>query len=120
VKKDAEKEYWPRLTHEKVKNTHIQSDWSKWVDEDDEEEEGQKGISEDWDANNMNNFGGGQGGADMMGDYGAGDYGAGAGGDSDDEEEEEEETNKAEGAEKKANADLGDLDAEEETKVADK
>ena len=66
----------------------------------------------------MNNFGG-QGGADMMGDYGARDYGAGAGGDSDDDEEEEE-TNNAEG-EKKPNADLGDLDAEEEeTKVADK
>lgn len=28
--------YWPRLTKDKAKNAHIQADWSKWVDEDEE------------------------------------------------------------------------------------
>ena len=37
-KKDAEKEYWPRLTKEKVKNAYIKTDFSKWVDEDEQEE----------------------------------------------------------------------------------
>merc|ERR1712151_1068536 len=45
VKKDAEAEYWPRLTKEKTKNARIQTDWSKWVDEDEEEEEGNKGMA---------------------------------------------------------------------------
>ena len=53
TKKNQDKEYWPRLTQDKTKNQHIQIDWSKWVDEDDEEEEGAKGVGEDWDASNM-------------------------------------------------------------------
>lgn len=35
-KADAEKEYWPRLTKDKVKSQYIQIDWNKWKDEDDE------------------------------------------------------------------------------------
>lgn len=109
-KANPDSSYWPRLTKEKIKNTHIQSDWAKWVDEDEEDEA--KPLGEDWNEDNMNNFNMGGAGA------GAGMYG---GGDSDDEEEEEEEEehqphdhseNPSHGAQK--NADLGDLDAEEE------
>ena len=73
VKKNTEAEHWPRLTKDKIKNQHIQIDWSKWVDEDEEDEA--KPMGNEWDEGNMNNF--------NMGGYG--------GGDSDDEEEEEEE-----------------------------
>lgn len=74
VKANTEAEYWPRLTKDKVKNSHIQIDWSKWVDEDEEDEA--KPLNEDWNEDNMNAF-------NMGGGYG-GD------GDSDDDEEEEE------------------------------
>jgi hypothetical protein len=77
VKATSEDAYWPRLTKEKVKNTHIQADWAKWVDEDEEDEA--KPLGEDWNEDNMNNFGGG-----------AGNQFGGPGGDSDDEDEEEE------------------------------
>lgn len=113
-KANPDAEYWPRLTKEKVKNTHIQADWSKWVDEDEEDEA--KPLGDDWNQDNMNNFN--MGGAGGM-------YGGGPGGDSDDEEEEEEEEHEhhhdhdhshhhSHGAEGGKNADLGDLDAEEE------
>jgi hypothetical protein len=112
VKANTEAEHWPRLTKEKVKNSHIQIDWAKWVDEDEENEA--KPVGEDWDADNMNDF--------NMGGYGGG-------GDSDDEEEEEVEDNKhyqgdhdhvhgehcSHGHEPpKKNADLADLDADVE------
>ena len=110
AKANPDNEYWPRLTKEKVKNTHIQADWAKWVDEDEEEEA--KPLGDDWNQDNMNNFN--MGGAGGM-------YGGGPGGDSDDEEEEEEEEHEhqhsehhSHGAEGGKNADLGDLDAEEE------
>lgn len=107
IKKNQDKEYWPRLTKEKIKNPHINIDWGKWVDEDEEEEEADKGLSNDWDPSNMNAF--------NMGDYGD------QGGDSDDEEEEEEHVHSehcSHGAPEggKPNADLGDLDADEEKK----
>jgi hypothetical protein len=109
VKANSEDAYWPRLTKEKVKNTHIQADWAKWVDEDEEDEA--KPLGEDWNEDNMNNFGGG----------GAGGQFGGPGGDSDDEEEEEEEHAHGENCDHdhgvgqgEKNADLGDLDAEEE------
>ena len=102
VKVDQEASYWPRLTAEKVKNSHIQADWAKWVDEDEEEEA--KPLGEDWNDDNMNAFGG---------------MGGMQGGDSDDEEDEEEEEHVhgehcSHGHEEKKNADLGDLDKEEE------
>lgn len=112
IKKNKDSEYWPRLTKDKAKNPHIQIDWSKWVDEDEEDEESNKGLGGDWDPSQMQNF--------NMGGYGD------QGGDSDDEEEEEEpghvhgehcshgHEHAQEGA--KPNADLGDLDAEEEQK----
>jgi hypothetical protein len=117
VKKDASADHWPRLTKDKVKNQHIQIDWSKWVDEDEEDEA--KPVGEDWDGANMNNF--------NMGGY--------DGGDSDDEEEEEGHHHDHEGhdheghdhdhehgpncshgheATKAGAAGLDDLDAEEE------
>jgi len=107
VKANKEEAYWPRLTKDKIKNSHIQADWAKWVDEDEEDEA--KPLGEDWNEDNMNNFN--MGGAGAYGDQG----------DSDDEEEEEEHAHgdncahdhgHSHGAEK--NADLGDLDAEEE------
>ena len=108
VKQNAEAEHWPRLTKDKVKNAHIQIDWAKWVDEDEETEA--KPMGDDWDAENMNAF----------------NMGGGYGGDSDDEEEEEEEAkhdqehvhgehcDHSHEAPQKKNADLGDLDAEAE------
>lgn len=106
TKKNKDKEQWPRLTKDKAKNPHIQIDWGKWVDEDEEEEEGSKGLGGDWDPSQMNDF--------NMGGYG--DQG-----DSDDEEEEEEEQPHVHGENcshdhPKPNADLGDLDADEEKK----
>lgn len=74
AKKNTDAEHWPRLTKDKIKNSHIQIDWSKWVDEDEEDEA--KPVGEDWDAENMNAF--------NMGGYDQGDS---------DDEEEEEETN---------------------------
>ena len=124
VKKNPDQEYWPRLSKDKIKNTHIQIDWSKWVDEDEESEA--KPLGDDWEGNNMNDFGGGMGGMGGMPGMGGmgmpGMEGFG-GGDSDDDEEEEEEENPAGGhvhgencnheheAVPKKNADLGDLDA---------
>ena len=46
AKANIDAEYWPRLTKEKVKNTHIQADWAKWVDEDEEDEA--KPLGDDW------------------------------------------------------------------------
>lgn len=115
MKANSEDAYWPRLTKEKVKNTHIQADWAKWVDEDEEDEA--KPLGEDWNEENMNNFGGQGHGHDLGNSHG----------DSDDEDEEEEEHDHdhdhgdgnrhfqtpGDGQGEK-NADLGDLDAEEE------
>ena len=124
VKKNPDQEYWPRLSKDKIKNTHIQIDWSKWVDEDEESEA--KPLGDDWEGNNMNDFGGGMGGMGGMpgmggmggmpgmggmggfpGMGGMGMPGMGGmgmpgmegfgGGDSDDDEEEEEEENPAGG-----------------------
>ncbi|KAH9060733.1 HSP20-like chaperone [Lactarius vividus] len=36
-KKVLEQEYWPRLTKDKVKSPYIKTDFSKWVDEDEQE-----------------------------------------------------------------------------------
>ena len=97
-----------------MKNSHIQADWSKWVDDDEEDEA--KPLGDDWNEDNMNAFGGGG-------------MGGMQGGDSDDEEEEEEEhvhgdhcshghgvgaAEEEEAAPERKNADLGDLDKEEE------
>lgn len=36
--------FWPRLLKTNQKNQYIQIDWSKWVDEDEEEEDANKGL----------------------------------------------------------------------------
>lgn len=96
VKKDASKEYWKRLTKETVKFQHIQVlvfriniqvDWIKYVDEDDEQEEGGKGL-EDWDQNKFNDFQGG--GRDEDDEDDGGDMGGDLDGGVDDLEKEEE------------------------------
>jgi len=38
------------LTKDKTKNPHIQIDWAKWVDEDEEEE---KPMGNEWDPSQM-------------------------------------------------------------------
>lgn len=38
-KKELESEYWPRLTKEKLKYHYIKTDFNKWVDEDEQEEQ---------------------------------------------------------------------------------
>ena len=38
-KKEKKAEYWPRLTKEKVKNAYLKTDFSKWVDEDEQDGE---------------------------------------------------------------------------------
>ena len=52
-KKDLEPEYWPRLTKEKIRNAYIKTDFSKWIDED--EQDGAKANFDEED------FGGGGG-----------------------------------------------------------
>ena len=94
IKKDTEDEYWPRITKEKMKHTHIKIDWAKWVDEEDQDESSGMGGEHD---------------PDQMNDFGVGDYE-----DSDDDEEEEVANNE------EAHADLDDMDAEEETENAPK
>ena len=97
VKKDKEAEYWPRLMKEKVKNPHISVDWSRWIEEEDEDEPGMNNdLMGDFDPDQMNNFG--------MGGYG----------DSDDEEEEEIDQPE------EAKADLDDLDDDAEADTAPK
>lgn len=45
TKKDQSKGYWVRLTKQPLKSQYIQCDWNKWVDDEDEEQEdGQKGL----------------------------------------------------------------------------
>ena len=87
VKKDQEDEYWPRLTKEKIKHPHIKVDWSKYIEQEDEN------------ATNAD-LAGGDFDPDQMQDFGMQDYE-----DSDDDDEEEEV---------EAKADLDDLDADEE------
>ena len=43
-KKNTDAGFWKRLTKDDKKNNFIVVDWSKYVDEDEEEEEGQKGL----------------------------------------------------------------------------
>ena len=57
AKADAEAEYWPRITKEKVKNSRITVDWNKWVDED--EEDAAPEVGGDVDPSMMSQFGGG-------------------------------------------------------------
>jgi len=78
-KKDLELEYWPRLTKEKIRNTYIKTDFSKWVDEDE-----QDGAKVNFDEEDVGGGGGGGmpgfGGGGMPGFGGGGMPGLGGGG----------------------------------------
>ncbi|BGP54400.1 hypothetical protein JCM8202_000834 [Rhodotorula sphaerocarpa] len=63
-KKELSDEYWPRLTKEKGKNSRITTDWSKWVDED--EQDGELAADDDFGAGGMPPGMGGMGGAGGM------------------------------------------------------
>ncbi|KAL0950607.1 hypothetical protein HGRIS_007398 [Hohenbuehelia grisea] len=60
-KKEAKAEFWPRLTANKLKTPFIKTDFSKWVDED--EQDGEEKIDED-------DMMGGMGGMPGMGGMG--------------------------------------------------
>jgi len=62
--------YWKRLLKEDKKYNHIAVDWSKWVDEDEEEEDGSKGLGMDWNPDSMRGFGGPEGGEDEHAGHG--------------------------------------------------
>ncbi|KAJ7630458.1 HSP20-like chaperone [Roridomyces roridus] len=53
-KKENKDEYWPRLTKEKVKNAYIKTDFSKWVDEDEQDPD----AKDDEDLDAMGGMGG--------------------------------------------------------------
>lgn len=44
AKKDVNAAFWPRLIKSTQKSQYIQVDWAKWVDEDEEEEDPNKGL----------------------------------------------------------------------------
>ncbi|KIY64625.1 HSP20-like chaperone [Cylindrobasidium torrendii FP15055 ss-10] len=80
-KKDLKEEYWPRLTKEKVRNAFIKTDFSKWADED-EQDETAKPSEDDFDP--MGGAGGMPPGmANMMGGGGMPGMGGGPGGNMD-------------------------------------
>lgn len=68
-KKNTEAEYWPRITKEGGKHNHITVDWEKYIDADEENDDGQKGLGQDWDPSQMQGFGG-MGGMPGMGGMG--------------------------------------------------
>ncbi|GAA5973154.1 hypothetical protein JCM8115_000221 [Rhodotorula mucilaginosa] len=69
-KKELSDEYWPRLVKEKGKNSRITTDWSKWVDEDEQDAEA---VDDDFGAGGMPDMGGmGGGGMPGMGAGGPG------------------------------------------------
>jgi hypothetical protein len=44
IKKEAEKKYWPRLLKAEGKPRWLGADWSKWTDEDEENEKSNFGT----------------------------------------------------------------------------
>lgn len=62
-KKEAKEAYWPRLTKEKIKHPFIKTDFSRWVDED--EQDGAEAVDEDL-MEGMGGMGGGMGGMPGM------------------------------------------------------
>ncbi|KAF7592158.1 hypothetical protein BBP40_000645 [Aspergillus hancockii] len=92
-KKDKGTEYWPRLTNEKARNAFIRTDFSKWVDED-EQGEGDK-FDDDFGDMGMGGAGGLGGDMDLermmaqMKDKMPGGAGAGAGAGDDDSDSDD-------------------------------
>ncbi|KAK0465013.1 HSP20-like chaperone [Desarmillaria tabescens] len=81
-KKEKKEEFWPRITKEKVRNAFLKTDFSKWVDED--EQDGVAVEAED-DMEAMGGMGGmpGMGGLPGMGGMGGMGGMPGMGGDMD-------------------------------------
>lgn len=73
VKKEAKSQYWPRLIKDTKKNQFIFVDFDKYVDEDEEEEEGKKGLG-DWDPSMMQGMPGMGGMGGMPGMPGMGGF----------------------------------------------
>ncbi|EAR94413.2 CS domain protein (macronuclear) [Tetrahymena thermophila SB210] len=100
-KKNTEAPYWPRLTKEGGKHNNITFDWERYIDSDEEGEDGDKGLGQDWDPSQMQHFGGPGGEEDSDDD----EEGAGQNvNDLDDEEEidaKKEEDNADQNDEKK-------------------
>ena len=63
-KKEHKLEYWPRLQKVKQKSTFIRTDFSKWVDED--EQDGEKPLADDLDMEGMGGMGGMGGDMDIQ------------------------------------------------------
>ncbi|KAI0639001.1 HSP20-like chaperone [Trametes polyzona] len=76
-KKEKKAEYWPRLTKEKVRTQFIKTDFSKWVDEDEQEGDA-AALDEDFDMGGMGGMPGmgGMGGMPGMGGMGGMDLDA--------------------------------------------
>lgn len=114
VKKDLDEEYWPRLTKEKVKYRNIRTDFDKWVDEDEQDEQGNEedpmaGMDmQDFSQNNLDfseiakQFGGaglpnqGSSGPSQFGDFNENDFSS-SGEEDDDDEGKANESEAAEG-----------------------
>lgn len=77
-KAEAEEEFWPRITKEKLKYHYIKTDFDKWVDEDEQEE---KPLDDDLAGmQGMGGAGGMPGGPGGMGDMDLSQLMGGAGG----------------------------------------
>jgi len=70
-------EYWPRLTKDKIKTPYIKTDFSKWVDEDEQDGTVEKDANDEPDFGGMGGLGGG---GFVGGGFGGGDFGGGLGG----------------------------------------
>ncbi|CCM01278.1 uncharacterized protein FIBRA_03327 [Fibroporia radiculosa] len=70
-KKEKQAEYWPRLMKEKIKTPFVKTDFSKWVDEDEQDGQGTV-VDEDLDMGGMGGMPGmgGMGGMPGMGGMG--------------------------------------------------
>ncbi|KAI9059637.1 HSP20-like chaperone [Trametes sanguinea] len=70
-KKEKKAEFWPRLTKEKIRTQFIKTDFSKWVDEDEQEGDA-AALDEDFDMGGMGGMPGmgGMGGMPGMGGMG--------------------------------------------------
>ncbi|CAL1696623.1 unnamed protein product [Somion occarium] len=97
-KKEKKADFWPRITKEKVKFPWLKTDFSKWVDEDEQEEkaaEDDLGMAGMDGMGDMGGMGGGMGGMDfeqmMKSMGGAGGFEPSASGSSDAPGEDEDE-----------------------------
>lgn len=87
AKKDTDAPYWPRLIKEQKKLHYLKTDFNRWKDEDDSEDEGAQEEKEDFNLDAMMNSMGGLNGAGGPGAFmGMGGPEAEAEGDSDDED----------------------------------